>query len=172
MYGAYADYEMAKRKIDAIETGRVRPGSEVRLSARELNAYADHEIAQVAPQGIRQTALELGNGVASASALIDFGRVRRAQGKKPGWLMSKLLDGERPVKITARVRSGGGQMQVDVQSVEVSGIPIEGSVLEFLIQHYLRAYYPQARVGEPFRLGGGVERVDVRPGDVAIAMKR
>ena len=60
----------------------------------------------------------------------DFGKLRRAQGHPPGWLMSKLLDGERPVRVTVRIRSANGQATVDVERVEISGLQIDPAVVK------------------------------------------
>jgi len=97
--------------------------------------------------------------------------VRRAQGHPPGWLMSKFLDGERPVEVTVRMRSGGGRATVDVESVKVSGVVIEGRVLDFLIHNYLLPNYPDAKVGEPFELAHGIDRLDVKPAAVDVVIR-
>ena len=55
------------------------------------------------------------------TAMVDFGKVRRAQGYHPGWLMSKLLDGERPVSVTARIDSGRRQSHGEGGAGEISG---------------------------------------------------
>ena len=123
------------------------------LSERELNAWVANELMQFAPQGVRDPRLEVGHGSASGSALIDFVKVRQAQGKPPGWLASKLLSGERPVRVTTRIRSGAGQATVDVERVEISGIAVEGRMLDFLIENYLAPNYPEAKIGKPFELG-------------------
>lgn len=162
----YDDYVSARQKFDQIETGRLRPGSRVTLSPRELDAY----VAREAPPGVRNPRLELQAGVARGVALIDFGKVRRAQGHPPGWLMSKLLDGERPVSVTARIRSANGQATVDVQKVEISGIAIDGATLDFLIENVLLPAYPDAAVGRPFELGHRIERLDVQPGAVGVVI--
>ena len=154
---AIDDYSSVKRKFSEIEGERLRPGTRVVMTRRELDAY----VAREAPPGVRNPQVELQAGVAKGTALIDFGKVRRAQGYRPGWLMSKLLDGERPVSVTARIRSGNGQATVDVQSVEISGIQIDGRTLDFLIQNFLLAMYPTAAVGRPFELGHRIERLDV-----------
>jgi hypothetical protein len=85
--------------------------------------------------------------------------------------MSKFLDGERPVEVTARIRSGGGRATVDVESVKVSGVTIEGRVLDFLIQNYLLPNYPDAKVGQPFELGHGIDRLDIRPALVDVLIR-
>src|SRR5690242_505490 len=89
------EYATVQRKLDDIEGGRLRPGTRVVMTSQELTGWATHEV----PPGVRNPKVELGAGTAVGSALIDFGKVRRAQGKPPGWMMAKLLDGERPVRV-------------------------------------------------------------------------
>jgi hypothetical protein len=165
---AFDDYISAKQKFGQIEENRLRAGSRVTLTPRELDAW----VAREAPAGVRSPRLELRAGVAKGAALIDFGKVRRTQGRPPGWLMSKLLDGERPVTVTARIRSGNGQATVDVERVEISGIAIDGGTLDFLIRNVLLAMYPDAAVGRPFALGHRIERLDVQPGAVGVVIGR
>lgn len=163
------NYATAKHKFDLIDSERLRPGSRLSLTERELNAYVAHE----APQGVRNTKLEIVSpGLAVGSAMIDFGQVRRAQGHPPGWLMSKLLDGERPVSVTARIQSSDGHATVQVQRVEVSGVQIDGSTLDFLIQNVLLPIYPDAVVDRPFELGHHIERLDVQPAAVGVVIGR
>jgi hypothetical protein len=83
-----------------------------------------------------------------------------------------LLDGERPVKVTARLESSGGRAQVDVQSVEISGMTIDGPVLDFLIRNYLLSNFPSAKVGERFELGHRIDRIEVRPAAVSVVIGR
>ena len=159
-------YASASQKFRQIESDKLRAGTRLTLTPREIEAWVSRE----APSGVRNPRLELQSGVAKGNALIDFGKVRRAQGYQPGWLMSKLLDGERPVAVTARIRSGGGKATVDVQSVEVSGLTIDGKTLDFLIQNFLLAMYPDAVVGRPFELGHRIDRLEIQPGSVGVVI--
>jgi hypothetical protein len=84
--------------------------------------------------------------------------------------MSKLLDGERPVSVTARITSAHGEARVDVQRVEVSGIEIDGGTLDFLIHNFLLAMYPDAAIGRPFELGHRIDRIDVQPAAVGVVI--
>jgi hypothetical protein len=164
------DYAAAQAKIDQIESERVPPGSRVRLTAAELNAYIQHE-APTVTDGVRQPRLELrGPGVAYGSAVVDFAKLRASQGHPPGWLMSTLLSGEHPVAVTARIHSGGGQATVDVERVEISGLAMNGATLDFLIQHFLLPLYPDAVVGRPFLLGHHIDQVDVEAGGVTVVV--
>jgi hypothetical protein len=166
------DYQAVVHKFSLIEHDRLKPGSRVVLTPAELNAYARQEVAEVVPDGVRNARLELGPGTATASALIDFGKLRRAEGKPPGRILAYLLDGERPVTITARIRSAGGTATVDVQEVQISGVTIEGRMLDFLIRNYVMQAYPSAKVGEPFALGHRIERLDVQPSAVGVLIGR
>jgi hypothetical protein len=171
LFGARAEYLSAMHKFKLLESERLQRGTRVSLTAGELNAYVRQEVADNFPAGVREPHLALSNGAATGSALIDFGKVRRAMGKPPGWLMSKFLDGERPVEVNARIRSGGGQATVDVESVKISGLTIEGRVLDFLIQNYLLPNYPDAKVGRPFELSHGIDRLDVKPALVDVVLR-
>ena len=156
---ADGDYASAQKKFDQIEAGTLRAGSRVVFSAQELTSWSAQEV----PTGVRNPKVELGTGTATGSALIDFGKLRRGQGHPPGWLMSKLLDGERPVRVTVRIRSSNGKATVDVERVEISGVQIDGQTLNFMIQNFLLALYPDAIVGQPFEIGSRVDRIEVTP---------
>ncbi len=167
-----SDYTNAKKKLEMIETDRAPRGSRVTFTTQELNAYVAGELPEVAPQGVRNTRLQLGRGSATGSALIDFVKLREGKGIRTGWFMAKLLSGERPVTVTARIQSASGRATVDLERVEISGVPISGGALDFLIQNFLLARFPTAKIGEPFELDHGVERLDVRPDAVRVVMKK
>ena len=172
LIAASGDYASVEQKFQSIENGHLKSGSRVHLTVGELNVYAQHEVPMVTG-GVRQPRLSiLRPEVAQGSALINFAEVRRSQGNPPGWLMSQLLEGERPVTVTARIRSSGGQATVDVLSVQISGVTIDGRTLDFLIQHFLLPLYPEATVGRPFELGDRIERLDIQPGGVDVVIGR
>jgi hypothetical protein len=167
---ADADYRSARRKFDLIQSEQAPAGSVVTLRPRELEAYAEREVQTVAPQGVRDPRLELTSGRATGSAYVDFPKLRQSTGKPLGWLMSRLLAGERSVRVTARIRSGGGQATVDLERVEVSGLSIGGAALDFLIQNFVLPYYPDAKIGQPFELAHRIDRLEVRPGEVRVVI--
>jgi|SRR5579863_1372019 len=168
LYSARTDYALVQRKFDLIEQDRLKPGSRVTFTPRELNAYAAAEIPKVVPEGVREPRLELGSGSATGSALVDFVKLRSAQGSPPGWLMRQLLSGEHPVTVTARIESGNGHATVNVESVQINGMTIEGRMLDFLIRNYLTPYYPEAKIGEPFELSHHIDRLEIQPARVDV----
>jgi hypothetical protein len=163
------EYATAKHKLDLIDSDLLRPGATLQLTVGELNAYAAGE----APAGVRDTRIRFpAPGQATGSATVDFLKLRRAQGAQPGWLMSKLLEGERPVSVTARLHSSGGYATVDVDEVTISGVSIDGRTLDFLIKDVLLPLYPAAAVGRPFELGHRIQSVDVTPAGVTVRIRR
>jgi hypothetical protein len=166
---AYDFYSSVRQKFDLISTDRLRTGARVELSPAELNAFAQHEV----PPGVRNARLQLlPRGEVTGSAMVDFGKVRRAQGDQPGWLMSKLLDGDRPVSVTVRIHSSAGTAKVDVLRVNVSGVEIDGKVLDFLIRNVLLPLYPNAMVGRTFGLSHRIDRLEVGPAGVSVVIGR
>ena len=170
--GTEADYWSAKQKIELIQTERVAAGTYLTLRPAELEAYAEREMRSVAPEGVRQPRVELGYGEAKGFAYIDFPKLRRGLGHPTGWLISRLLAGERPVRVEARIRSGGGWATVDLERVEISGLAVSGAALDFLIRNFVFPYYPEAKVGRPFELAHRIERLEVRPGEVRVVIGR
>src|SRR5437868_4420540 len=87
-----SDYASIQRKFKQIQTEKLKPGTRIPLTAAELNAYVQKELPEVAPAGVRSPTVVLnGNNSATGTALIDFVKLRSAQGKPPGLLLRTLL---------------------------------------------------------------------------------
>jgi hypothetical protein len=52
---------------------------------------------------------------------------------------------------------------VYLRRVEIAGISVSGSALDFLVDTFVMPVFPDARVNRPFPLVGNIERVEVRP---------
>ena len=160
-------------KLDLIEGGHAPRGARIVFSTAELNAWIVDEARLYAPQGARDPRLVFGPGRVTGYADIDFLRLRQAAtGEAPGWFLKNLFAGERPVKVVARVQSRGGRARVDVESVEISGVPVEGRALDFVIEAFVRPTFPYAKVGDWFDLQFGVEIFTVSPAGVTVLMHR
>lgn len=162
-----------KNKLELIEGGHAPRGSRIVFTGAELNAWVAEEVAFYAPDGARHPRLVLGAGVATGYADIDFLKLRQAAtGETPGWLMKNLFSGQRPVKVVVRFQSRGGKARADVESVEISGVPVEGRALDFAIGAFVRPSFPHATVSEWFELQFGVERFTISPSVVTVFMKK
>lgn len=162
----------AQRKLDTIQSGKAKPGAVFIFSSSELNAWARYKTPTVVPEGVRNTRLELGNGAATAYALVNFLKVRHGQGIETNWFLSKLIDGEKPVKVNVRITSARGRATVYLQRVEISGLAVSGSTLDFLIDNFFKPLYPESKIGEPFELADNVDHIEVHVSDARAVMKR
>lgn len=164
-------YLSTQKKFDQISAGALKRGAVVDLSSAELNAWARVKVPESVPQGVRNPAIELGSGEASGSALVDLLKMRSGQGKDTNWLISKLIEGERPLKVSVRISSGAGRATVFLTRVDLSGASLSGKTLDFLIENFFKPLYPDAKIGEPFELGYNIDRLDVQPAGVKVFMK-
>jgi len=161
-----------QRKIDLIESGRASRGAVFDFPARELNAWIRYKVPQVVPEGVREPRLELGNGTATAYALVDFVKVRQGQGQGTNWLIARLIEGEKLVMVKGRIESAKGLAAVHLERVEIGGLAVSGTTLDVLIRTFFLPFYPNAKIGEPFDLAGGLDRIEALPNRARAVMKK
>ena len=160
-----------RKKIDDIEAGRAKPGAVYTFTPAEINAYAREEIPTVVPKGLRNPTLELSANTAIGGALMDFLQMQHAKGVQVNWLMEKLLDGERPVRVVIEAQTQNGRAIIYLRRLEISGVAASGSVLDFLIRNFFRPLYPRAHINEWFEMGNNIDHVDVRADAVRVYIK-
>jgi hypothetical protein len=165
-------FEGAEHKLAMIETGQVKHGSVIVFTPAEINAWARVRVPQIVPEGIRDEYMELGTDTATGFALMDFLKMRHAKGQETNWLMTKLIQGERPVKVSVRLISGNGRCTVYLTRVEISNIAANQTVLDFLVRTFFMPLYPDAKINEPFDLEYDIDRIDIRPAGVRVIIKK
>jgi hypothetical protein len=121
--------------------------------------------------GFREPRLQLGNGTASASAHIDFLKVRHAAGVETNWLVAKLIQGEKLVTARATIQSAHGRATVHIVRVEIGGLAVTGAPLDFLVQNFLLPFYPDAKIDQPFDLAGKVDRIVITPAEASVYIR-
>jgi hypothetical protein len=164
--------ESAARKLAQIQAGRSQRGAIVQFSIREINAYAQSRIPIYAPEGVRDAKLVLGPGTVTGTAVVDFLKLRHAAGTETNWVISRLIEGQRPVRITAHVQSSRGTATVFVDRVEISGVAVAGTPLDMLIETFLRPMFPDAKINQPFRLRYGVDHLAVMPSGLQVFVRK
>jgi hypothetical protein len=116
--------------------------------------------------------LQLGNGFAVGSVSVDFVKLGRANGLDTPLFLQGLLRVERRVTVRAHFESHDGTCTVFLDRVELGEIAVSGAPLDFLIQAFFLPLYPNAKIGQPFRLADGLDRIEVQPGVARAVMKR
>src|SRR5436190_9623466 len=159
-------YVSARHKLDIIEQRKVPHGSSVLFSVAEINAWARNRLPELIPAGIREQRVELGTDTATGFALIDFLKLRRAQGQESGWLVTKLIEGERQVKVNIRMQSSGGKCTVFLTRVQIGVAVASGGLLNLLRNTFFLPLYPVSKINEAFGLDYDIERMEIRPAGV------
>jgi hypothetical protein len=171
--GISRDAASVDRKLDLIESGRLRAGSRVDFASGELNGWLREQAGRYFSGAVSNVRVELGNNAATGYADVDFVKLRQAAtGESPGWIMRNLFSGERSMVVQAHFVSEHGSARVDVDSVRISGVPIEGRALDFLIRNYVRPTFPDLKLSEWFRLADRVERIATTPVGAAVFIGR
>jgi hypothetical protein len=165
-------YDSARRKLDSIESFQAKPGSVISFTPAEIMAWARVEVPKIVPEGIRDMRVELGTGTAAGLARVDLLKMRQKKGQDTNWLITKLIEGERPIRVAVQVRSSGGQCTVELTRVEVSNVAASGTVLDFLVSTFFLPLFPDAKINEPFDLDYNIERIEIRPAAVRVMIKR
>lgn len=164
-------FERAWNKLDAIESGRARPGSVIVFTPAELNAWVQARVPQMV-DGMRNPRVELGADTATGSALADLLKMRQAEGIATNPVLAKLIEGERPLKVSVRVDSGGGRCTVHLMRVEISGLAATGPVLDLLVSAFFQPLFPDAKIDQPFELGDNLDRIAILPSGVRVSIKK
>jgi hypothetical protein len=169
--GADAAFQRAENKLDRIESGRSRPGSVIVFTPAEMNAWARGRVPQMY-QGIRDISVQLGTGAATGSAFVDFLKMRQGQGLPTNSLLAKLIEGERPLKVSIQLESIRGSATARLTRLEISGIAVTGAALDFLVNEFFLHLFPDAKVNKPFELHDNIDRIELRPDGVRVTMRK
>ena len=158
-------------KLGLLSSGQALPGSVIVFPVDEIDAWVRLRVPVLYP-GVRTPKVVLDTGSATGSAMIDFAKVLEARGKPLGLAGALIAGGEHPVLVAVRIESSDGKAVVTPTRVEVSGVAATGSVLDFMVKTFLLPLFPEAKIGQPFELGLGMDRLEVRPNGVRVTMKK
>ena len=95
----------------------------------------------------------------------------RSVGRSRGALdLFNLLGGRVPFAVTGVLRTSGGVGRFELQSAEVSGIPVPESLLQELVSYYSRTpgHPDGVRLGQSFALPAAIKQIDVGLGQAVV----
>jgi hypothetical protein len=164
-------FARAESKLDRIESGHARSGSVIVFTPAEMNAWARGRVPQMYP-GVRDPTVQLGAGTATGSAFVDFLKMRQGEGLATNSLIAKLIEGERPLKVSIELESSHGRATAHLTRLEISGVAVTGAPLDFLVNEFFLHLFPDAKVNQPFDLHDNIERIELRPDGVRVTMKK
>jgi len=149
--------ESAQAKLDHIrENGeRERPDqTPTVLTEEEINDYFASGKVQL-PQGVKKVRLEGRSGVVDGFVNVDFDEIRAGQ-KSSNPLLS-LFNGRHDVQIEADAAGSGGVGKVHVRRVSMDGFDIPRMALDYFVQKYVTAKYPNVGLDSEFKLPSRID---------------
>ena len=133
----------------------------------ETNSYLKFNAVDLLPTGLTQPEITLhGADRVSAKAIVDLDIVRKKQ-SSGGWFdPTSYLTGKLLVTAAGRVITGDGKGRIELQTAEVSGVPIPKSFLNQMVNFFTRtADNPKgSTVDDVFELPAKIRRIDSEQG--------
>jgi hypothetical protein len=172
LIAADPQYDSARKKLDLIEASQAPRGAVITFTPAEINAWARVTVPEIVPEGMRDMRVELGTNTATGSAIVNFLKMRQAKGESTNWLLQKVIEGERPLRVGVRVESSNGRCTAYLTRVELSNVVASKVVLDFLLNTFFRPLYPEAHIDEAFDLDYNIERIEIRPTGARVVIKK
>jgi hypothetical protein len=157
----------ARAKLTQIKEDKAKKGSVIVFTSQELNSWIREELAEEPALGMRDTKLELSDGIVSFEAIADFGKLA---GGNP--LVNGLIGGERPLKIVAQPDTAAGKVTVHLKQVEISGVPLSGILLNFAAKLVISLFYDDVEIDQPFEMGHNIDHATIDAAALRVYIKR
>ena len=137
----------------------------------EVNSWFTYRAQQVLPPGLSQPQLTIvGQGKVAGQATVDLetiGKRRSTGGTFDPW---SYLGGRVPVTVNGILHTQNGRGRFELQSAEVSGVPVPKSLLQELLSYYSRtAEDPDGiSIDEAFELPANIDKIEVGQGQAVV----
>ena len=126
----------------------------------------------VLPAGVSQPQITIvGEGRLAGQATIDLDAVAKRRSSGGGAFDPlSLIGGKVPVAVTGILHTRDGQARFEVQSAEMSGIPVPVTVLQEVLTYYSRSdERPQGvRLDDVFTLPANIRQIEVGQGQAVV----
>lgn len=141
------------------------------LSESELNSWFAYHAQPLIPSGVADPKIAiLGNGRVGAEAIVDLDAV--AKRKATGGALDpwSYVGGRVPVAVTGVLHTKDGVGRFELQTAEVSRVPVPKLVLQELVAYYSRSEnHPNGiDLDDPFELPAGIDRIEVGQGQAVV----
>lgn len=164
---ASAAPKTTRQKLERIASGKMRSGETVTLSDAEVTAYIASGEVEV-PTGVSNVKVRFQPDLAVVDSVVDLAKTQEAKGKSLNMFMRMLLQGERKLRTTCRYVSANGMGVLDIESFEIDGSKIDGTMLDFLLENLVAPNYPDLKLGEPQELPDGIRQIRLEQGNLVV----
>ena len=163
------------RKIEQIivqGTGAQPPGARrTPVSEGELNSWFAYGAKPLLPAGVSDPRITMvGLGKVMGQAVVDLDAIAKKRSTGGTFDLWSLIGGRVPVNVAGVLRTKDGMGTFDLESADVSGVPVPKTFLQELVSYYSRTpEHPQGvRIDEAFALPASIRQIDVGQGQAVI----
>lgn len=159
---------LIRRQGDVIDRVGTRRTS---LTQDELNSWFMYSAQPLLPNGVGQAQVTIGrDGRVVGRAVLDLEAVTRRRSTAGTFDPFSLIGGKVPVSVTGVLHTQDGMGRFEVQTAEVSGIPVPVAMVQELLTSYSRTpERPQGvRLDNAFALPSGIQQIEVGQGQAVV----
>jgi hypothetical protein len=141
------------------------------ITEAELNSWFAFHGQPLVPQGIAEPAISMvGPGKVSGRAIVDLDVVakkRTTGGVLDPW---SYIGGRMPVSVIGMLITKDGVGRFQLETAEVSGVPVPKMVLQEVVAYYTRTDdHPRGvSMDDPFELPAGIRQIEVSAGEAVV----
>ena len=138
------------------------------ITEEEVNDYLASGQVKL-PQGVNKVTLEGQSGHVNAFLVVDFDKIREGQNSSNPLL--GLFTGVHNVKVETDAAGSGGMGKVHVNSVYLDGTEIPHMALQYFVEKYVTAKYPNIGMDSQFKLPDKIDTATVGYHKVTVTQK-
>jgi len=134
------------------------------LTETELNSWFIYRSQPHLPTGVKDPRITvIGNGKLHGVVTVDLDDLSTSSALK-------LLAGRVPIALTGVLRTKDGRGQFELQSAQLSGVPVPKFLVQEIVSHYTRGEErPNGiRLDDPFQLPASIKQIDVGQGQAVV----
>lgn len=153
------------------ELGERAGGRRTAVTQDELNSWFAYRAQPLLPAGVTQPEVTIvGQGRVAGQAIVDLDAVAKRRSGGGTFDPWALIGGRVPVKVAGILHTRDGRARVEVQSAEVSGVPVPPTLLQELVSFYSRSpERPEGvRLDETFALPASIRQIEVGQGQAVV----
>ena len=141
------------------------------LTQDELNSWFAYRAKPLLPNGVSQPEVTIvGQGRLAGQAIVDLDAVAKRRASGGAFDPWALLGGRVPVKVTGILHTRDGVGRLEIQTAEVSGVPVPPTLLQELVSFYSRSPERPAgvRLDGTFALPANIRQIEVGQGQAVV----
>ncbi|MBI3935268.1 MAG: hypothetical protein HY316_11315 [Acidobacteria bacterium] len=131
------------------------------FSEAEVNSYLYYELAARYPAGVAKVSVRLLPSRIMGTSEVDFDKARASR-RTPGGMMDYLFWGVHTLSVEGGFSAVGGVGHFELESVSLDGVVLPRSLVDFLVDTYLKPRFPGLVLDSPFVMPYSIDRVQVR----------